>query len=115
MSVDREYQIYFELHGQGVDEEPMGVISIDEFSGMLNVHKAVDYEKWHTLEVRIDTCSTPTCSDAAEFLFTVTMKKSVIVESSLLIGLQDKQIRVLIRLCIILCKYEVFPDFIHDM
>lgn len=56
MSVDREYQIYFELHGQGVDEEPMGVISIDEYSGMLNVHKAVDYEKWHTLEVRIDTC-----------------------------------------------------------
>uniref|UniRef100_A0A3B4GX61 Cadherin domain-containing protein n=1 Tax=Pundamilia nyererei TaxID=303518 RepID=A0A3B4GX61_9CICH len=54
VSVDREYQIYFELHGQGVDEEPMGVISIDEFSGMLNVHKAVDYEKWHTLELRFE-------------------------------------------------------------
>ncbi|XP_042070831.1 cadherin-like protein 26 isoform X5 [Haplochromis burtoni] len=54
VSVDREYQIYFELHGQGVDEEPMGVISIDEYSGMLNVHKAVDYEKWHTLELRFE-------------------------------------------------------------
>ncbi|CAI5688724.1 unnamed protein product [Oreochromis niloticus] len=54
VSVDREYRIYFELHGQGVDEEPTGVISIDEHSGMLNVHKAVDYEKWHALELRFE-------------------------------------------------------------
>lgn len=56
MNIDKKYPIYFELQGQGVDEEPTEVISIDKEFGVLYVHKAVDYEEWQTLEVRINKC-----------------------------------------------------------
>lgn len=55
MNIDRQNRLTFQLYGEGVDEAPMGVISIDKESGVLYVHKAVDYEEWQKLEVRINT------------------------------------------------------------
>lgn len=55
VNIDRQNRLTFQLYGEGVDEVPMGVISIDKESGMLYVHKAVDYEEWQKLEVRINT------------------------------------------------------------
>ncbi|XP_070708486.1 cadherin-like protein 26 [Pempheris klunzingeri] len=52
--VDRKYQVYFHLFGEGVDEEPKGVISIDKESGMVSVHKALDYEERTTLSLRFE-------------------------------------------------------------
>uniref|UniRef100_A0A3Q1FVE7 Cadherin 27 n=1 Tax=Acanthochromis polyacanthus TaxID=80966 RepID=A0A3Q1FVE7_9TELE len=43
--IDRSYRTFFELFGEGVDEEPMGVLSIHKDTGELSVHKAVDYEE----------------------------------------------------------------------
>uniref|UniRef100_A0A3Q1D214 Cadherin domain-containing protein n=1 Tax=Amphiprion ocellaris TaxID=80972 RepID=A0A3Q1D214_AMPOC len=43
--IDRSYRTFFELFGEGVDEEPMGILSIDKDTGELSVHKAVDYEE----------------------------------------------------------------------
>ncbi|XP_019214209.1 cadherin-like protein 26 [Oreochromis niloticus] len=54
VNIDRKHPIYFELQGQGVDEEPSEVISIDKEFGVLYVHKAVDYEQWQTLELRLE-------------------------------------------------------------
>ncbi|XP_030585259.1 cadherin-like protein 26 [Archocentrus centrarchus] len=51
VDIARQYGIYFKLYGEGVDEEPMGVISIDKDSGTLYVHKAVDYEERKKLEL----------------------------------------------------------------
>ncbi|XP_050930512.1 LOW QUALITY PROTEIN: cadherin-like protein 26 [Lates calcarifer] len=45
ISVDRNHLVYFDLYGEGVDEDPKGVISIHKESGTLSVHKPVDYEE----------------------------------------------------------------------
>ncbi|KAM9361771.1 cadherin-like protein 26 [Symphorus nematophorus] len=54
ITIERQYNIYFDLLGEGVDEEPVGVLSIDKESGMVCVHKAVDYEKYTLLKLRFE-------------------------------------------------------------
>ncbi|KAL3977865.1 splicing factor 3B subunit 5 [Sarotherodon galilaeus] len=63
VNIGRKYPIYFELQGQGVDEEPSEVISIDKEFGVLYVHKAVDYEQWQTLELRLEARKIDTSID----------------------------------------------------
>lgn len=41
----------FNLQGQGVDEDPIGVMSINEETGEITVYKAVDYEEYPFLRV----------------------------------------------------------------
>lgn len=55
IKIERNYLVYFELFGEGVDEEPKGVLSIDKESGTLYVHRAVDYEEKTVLKVRLKT------------------------------------------------------------
>nr|XP_033484428.1 cadherin-2-like [Epinephelus lanceolatus] len=43
---------FFEIHGQGVDEEPKGILQINKNTGILSVHGPVDYEKYRVLKVR---------------------------------------------------------------
>lgn len=42
----------FKISGHGVDEEPKGILQIDEFTGEITVHGPVDYEKHQTLELK---------------------------------------------------------------
>lgn len=42
----------FKIEGQGVDEEPKGILQIDPYSGHVTVHGAVDYEEFNILRVR---------------------------------------------------------------
>ncbi|KAK2914709.1 hypothetical protein Q8A73_005303 [Channa argus] len=49
--IERDYLVYFDLYGEGADEEPKGVISIDKESGALIIHKAVDYEEKKLLKL----------------------------------------------------------------
>ncbi|KAK2862497.1 hypothetical protein Q5P01_002030 [Channa striata] len=49
--IERDYLVYFALYGEGADEEPKGVISIDKDSGALIIHKAVDYEEKELLKL----------------------------------------------------------------
>lgn len=42
----------FEIHGQGVELEPYGLLSINSYSGILTVQEAVDCEKFDVLKVR---------------------------------------------------------------
>ncbi|XP_034440871.1 cadherin-like protein 26 [Hippoglossus hippoglossus] len=52
IDIDRDYVIYFNLNGHGVDKEPKGVLSINSTSGTIWVHKAVDYEARPQLELK---------------------------------------------------------------
>uniref|UniRef100_A0A3P8UZP3 Cadherin 27 n=1 Tax=Cynoglossus semilaevis TaxID=244447 RepID=A0A3P8UZP3_CYNSE len=45
INIDRNYQVHFDLYGEGVDVEPRGVLSIHKDSGTIYVHRAVDYEE----------------------------------------------------------------------
>ncbi|KAJ0023247.1 hypothetical protein NQD34_003146, partial [Periophthalmus magnuspinnatus] len=54
IDIDRAYRVHFELSGEGVDQEPKGVLSIDKESGILFVHKPVDYEEKDLLTLKFE-------------------------------------------------------------
>uniref|UniRef100_A0A8C7YWW1 Cadherin 27 n=1 Tax=Oryzias sinensis TaxID=183150 RepID=A0A8C7YWW1_9TELE len=54
VNVERKYPVYFTLHGEGVDEEPEGVLSIDRKTGTIYANKAVDYEERTRLKLRFE-------------------------------------------------------------
>lgn len=49
--VDRKYRVEFQLHGNGVDKDPVGLLSIDPESGILMVNGKIDYEQYKLLKV----------------------------------------------------------------
>ncbi|XP_063071878.1 cadherin-13 [Engraulis encrasicolus] len=49
--VERKYRVAFELHGSGVDEEPKGLLSINEETGIVMVHYKIDYEQYKLLKL----------------------------------------------------------------
>lgn len=51
--VERKYRVAFELHGSGVDEEPKGLLSINEETGIVMVHYKIDYEQYKLLKVSV--------------------------------------------------------------
>uniref|UniRef100_A0AAV2M629 Cadherin domain-containing protein n=1 Tax=Knipowitschia caucasica TaxID=637954 RepID=A0AAV2M629_KNICA len=55
IDIERAYRVYFGLYGEGVDEDPKGVLSIDKESGLIYVHKAVDYEEKQMLTLHFET------------------------------------------------------------
>lgn len=63
VNVERKYPVYFTLHGEGVDEEPEGVLSIDRKTGTIYANKAVDYEERTRLKVRLSFLSDHTLID----------------------------------------------------
>ncbi|KAM4588696.1 cadherin-like protein 26 [Odontesthes bonariensis] len=63
VNIDRKYQVYFELFGEGVDEEPKGVLSIEKDSGTLYVHRALDYEQKTMLKLRFEAKKTDLSTD----------------------------------------------------
>ncbi|XP_041837178.1 cadherin-like protein 26 [Melanotaenia boesemani] len=63
VNVERKYQVQFELFGEGVEEEPKGVLSIDRDSGFLYVHRAVDYEEKTVLKLRFEAKKTDLSTD----------------------------------------------------
>ncbi|XP_059185589.1 cadherin-like protein 26 [Centropristis striata] len=54
IKVERDYLVGFELYGEGVDKEPKGVLSIDKDSGIVFVHKALDYEEKQVLRLKFE-------------------------------------------------------------
>ncbi|XP_042261543.1 cadherin-like protein 26 [Thunnus maccoyii] len=58
VSIARDYRVYFDLYGQGVDEEPIGVLSIHKESGNVSVHRAVDYEEKTMLKLKFEARKT---------------------------------------------------------
>ncbi|KAL2097294.1 hypothetical protein ACEWY4_006501 [Coilia grayii] len=46
-----QYKVYYGISGPGVDEEPVGVFTVEPSSGMLRVHKAVDREQYPQFEI----------------------------------------------------------------
>lgn len=51
INIKRDDKVYFDLYGQGVDEEPRGVFSMDTETGTLYAHQPVDYEQHKMLKV----------------------------------------------------------------
>ncbi|XP_056324351.1 cadherin-like protein 26 [Danio aesculapii] len=49
IKLDRSYIVEFGLKGKGVDENPKGVLSIDSKTGVIMVHRKVDYEQFSVL------------------------------------------------------------------
>ncbi|KAG5281876.1 hypothetical protein AALO_G00049790 [Alosa alosa] len=45
---------YFQISGTGVDEEPVGVFTIDRKSGVVSVHKPIDREQYKHFHIRFD-------------------------------------------------------------
>ncbi|XP_034549530.1 cadherin-like protein 26 [Notolabrus celidotus] len=58
IKIDRDFRVFFDLTGEGVEKEPKGVISINKESGMLYVHKPVDYEERTVLKLKFDVKKT---------------------------------------------------------
>nr|XP_019942004.1 PREDICTED: cadherin-like protein 26 [Paralichthys olivaceus] len=54
IDIDRAYVVFFNLLGEGVDEEPLGVLKIDKESGTIYVYKALDYEEKTKLEMKFE-------------------------------------------------------------
>ncbi|MEQ2164950.1 hypothetical protein GOODEAATRI_012010, partial [Goodea atripinnis] len=54
VSIDHKYQVYFDLYGQGIDEEPEGVFTINKNTGEIFVQRPVDYEEQQVLKVCLD-------------------------------------------------------------
>ncbi|KAM7423271.1 hypothetical protein PAMA_011020 [Pampus argenteus] len=52
--LDRQYLVYFELHGEGVDKEPVGLLSIDRKTGTMYIHKPADYETKQLLRLTFE-------------------------------------------------------------
>ncbi|MEQ2312853.1 hypothetical protein AMECASPLE_035556, partial [Ameca splendens] len=50
VSIDRKYQVYFDLYGQGIDAEPEGVFTINKNTGEIFVQRPVDYEEHKVLK-----------------------------------------------------------------
>ncbi|KAJ3602040.1 hypothetical protein NHX12_029800 [Muraenolepis orangiensis] len=53
IKVDRKYPVSFEIFGQGVEVYPQGVLTIDKWSGVISVHKSVDYEDMKSLKLKL--------------------------------------------------------------
>ncbi|KAF4107092.1 cadherin-like protein 26 [Onychostoma macrolepis] len=49
IKLDRSYLVEFKLKGKGVDEDPKGVLSIDPHTGIIKVHRKIDYEQYSVL------------------------------------------------------------------
>ncbi|KAG5286764.1 hypothetical protein AALO_G00018500 [Alosa alosa] len=45
------HSVYYVISGPGVDKDPVGVFTVDKFSGMLRVHSAVDREEWPQFQI----------------------------------------------------------------
>ncbi|KAK9529448.1 hypothetical protein VZT92_013539 [Zoarces viviparus] len=58
INIERAYRVYFDLYGEGVDKEPKGVLSIHKESGIVSVHRAVDYEENKTLKLKFEARTT---------------------------------------------------------
>ncbi|KAL3059134.1 hypothetical protein OYC64_011128 [Pagothenia borchgrevinki] len=63
ITIDRDYRVRFDLYGEGMDEEPKGVLTIDKESGTLYVNRAVDYEEKTVLKLRFEAMKTDSLID----------------------------------------------------
>ncbi|XP_047438530.1 cadherin-like protein 26 [Mugil cephalus] len=63
VNIDRNYRVFFELFGEGVNLEPTGVLSIHKDTGTLYVHKAVDYETIQLLKLGFNSVKTDSSLD----------------------------------------------------
>ncbi|KAM6929800.1 cadherin-2-like [Lycodopsis pacificus] len=42
---------FFNIHGQGVEKEPKGVLQINKLTGQITVHRPVDFEKYQVIKL----------------------------------------------------------------
>ncbi|KAF3855889.1 hypothetical protein F7725_016612 [Dissostichus mawsoni] len=63
ITIDRDYRVRFDLYGEGMDEEPKGVLTIDKESGTLYVNRALDYEEKTMLKLRFEAMNTDSSID----------------------------------------------------
>ncbi|KAL7864501.1 hypothetical protein AOLI_G00159210 [Acnodon oligacanthus] len=54
IELDKKYLVNFGLRGSGVDEEPKGVMKIDQRNGQILVYKKVDYETFQLLKLTFE-------------------------------------------------------------
>ncbi|XP_026884679.2 cadherin-like protein 26 [Electrophorus electricus] len=52
--LERSYLVNFWLKGSGVDEEPTGILSIDNNKGIVYVHKKIDFEAYQVLRLTFE-------------------------------------------------------------
>ncbi|XP_036447642.1 cadherin-like protein 26 [Colossoma macropomum] len=48
------HKLRFSISGQGVTEDPQGILTIDPFTGVVSVHKPIDRETYATFMVKFD-------------------------------------------------------------
>ncbi|KAM8757249.1 cadherin-like protein 26 [Acanthopagrus schlegelii] len=58
INIEREYLIYFDIYGEGVEKEPKGVLSINKNTGIMYVHKPVDFEEKQVLKLTLEARKT---------------------------------------------------------
>ncbi|XP_053171459.1 cadherin-like protein 26 [Scomber japonicus] len=63
IKIERDYRVYFNLHGEGVDQEPKGLLSINKETGIIYVHRPVDYEERKLLSLKFEAKKTDSSPD----------------------------------------------------
>ncbi|XP_072308400.1 cadherin-like protein 26 [Eucyclogobius newberryi] len=53
--IERAYRVNFDLYGEGVDQDPKGVLTVDKETGIIYVHKPVDFEEKDLLTLHFET------------------------------------------------------------
>ncbi|XP_028667635.2 cadherin-like protein 26 [Erpetoichthys calabaricus] len=58
IKLDRKYAVEFSLKGQGVDQDPVGVVAIDEYDGTIKVKRKIDREQYPRLDLTFEARNT---------------------------------------------------------
>ncbi|KAG2461608.1 CAD26 protein, partial [Polypterus senegalus] len=58
IKLDRKYAVEFSLRGQGVDQDPIGLVAIDEYDGTIKVKRKIDREQYPRLDLTFEARNT---------------------------------------------------------
>lgn len=103
VTIDRKYQVLFNLKGQGVDKDPKGVLRIEEATGRILVYGPVDFEEYQVLKVSFLQTLHKTSRTANDFCISAGVR--IRTSGAVIHELFSFS---LIPICYIFCRINVF-------
>ncbi|XP_051947936.1 cadherin-like protein 26 isoform X2 [Xyrauchen texanus] len=59
LNTEKNVFMEYSIHGQGIDRDPKGILSIDKTDGSIYVHGKVDYEEYNKLTITFESDKSP--------------------------------------------------------